>query len=85
MKQTAAQYKKEMQKRELVLLVDETEAIGVEVVDPLLQRNTINTALKIITNSVVVVANVRLTVKKNLVLITTKDFLADFLLQHTDT
>jgi hypothetical protein len=74
-----------MQKQELVLLVDETEAVVVEAIDPLLQRNAINTALKTITNSVVVVANVRLTAKKNLVLTTTKDFSADFLLQHTDT
>jgi predicted amidohydrolase YtcJ len=59
-----------MQKRELVLLVDETEAVVVEAIDPLLQRNAIN---------------VRLTAKKNLVLTTTKDFSADFLLQHTDT
>jgi hypothetical protein len=74
-----------MQKQELVLLVDETEAVVVEAIDPLLQRNAINTALKTITNSAVVVANVRLTAKKNLVLTTTKDFSADFLLQHTDT
>jgi 2-phospho-L-lactate guanylyltransferase (CobY/MobA/RfbA family) len=74
-----------MQKRELVLLVDETEAVVVEAIDPLLQRNAINTALKTITNSAVVVANVRLTAKKNLVLTTTKDFSADFLLQYTDT
>jgi hypothetical protein len=81
---TAAQVKKDTQKRELVLLVEEANTAKAEAVDSLAQRNAINAALKSASNSAAVVASVRLTVRKNLLLTTTEKFSADFLLQHTD-
>jgi hypothetical protein len=83
-KATAAQVKKDTQKRELVLLVEEANTAEAEVVDPLAQRNAINAALKTVSNSAAVVASVRLTARKNLLLTTTERFSADFLLQHKD-
>jgi hypothetical protein len=83
-KATAAQVKKDTQKRELVLLVEEAHTAAAEAVDPLAQRNAINDALKKVSNTAVVVASVRLTARKNLLLTTTERFSADFLLQHTD-
>lgn len=84
-KAAAAQHQKDMKKRELVLLVEDTNKAAAEAVDPLAQRNAINAALQAVSGSAVVVANVRLTAKKNLILTTTEQFSADFLLQHTDT
>jgi hypothetical protein len=83
-KATAAQVKKDTQKRELVLLVEEAHTAAAEALDPLAQRNAINAALKTASNSAAVVASVRLTARKNLLLTTTERFSADFLLQHTD-
>ena len=71
-------------KRELVLLVEEANAAAAEAVDPLAQRNAINAALKTVSKAAVV-ASVRLTARKNLLLTTTEKFSADFLLQHTET
>jgi hypothetical protein len=82
-KATAAQVKKDTQKRELVLLVEEAHTAEVEALDPLAQRNALNAALKAASNSAAVVASVRLTARKNLLLTTTERFSADFLLQHT--
>jgi hypothetical protein len=82
-KATIAQIRKDTKKRELVLLVESANTAQAEAVDPLAQRNAINAALKTISNSAVVVANVRLTARKNLILTTTEEFSADFLLQHT--
>jgi hypothetical protein len=82
---TAAQVKKDTQKRELVLLVEGANTAKAEAVDPLAQRNAINAALETASNSAAVVASVRLTARKNLLLTTTERFTADFLLQHTDT
>jgi hypothetical protein len=79
---TAVQRKKDTQSRELVLLVDDTEATAVEAVDPLVQRNAINTALKTVSKSLPVVANVRLIARKKIILTTTVNFTPDFLLQH---
>lgn len=84
-KATATQIKKDTKKRELVLLVDEANTAEAEKVDPLAQRNAINAALKIVSNTAVVVKNVRLTARKNIILTTTEEFSADFLLQHKDT
>ena len=84
-KVVAKQRRKDAKKRELVLLVEEANAAAAEAVDPLAQRNAINAALSAISNSAAVVASVRLTSKKNLILTTTEQFSADFLLQHTDT
>jgi hypothetical protein len=84
-KAKAAQVKKDTQKRELVLLVEEANTAEAEAVNPLAQRNAINAALKTVSNSAAVVASVRLTARKNLLLTTTERFTADFLLQHTDT
>jgi hypothetical protein len=83
-KATAAQVKKDTQKRELVLLVEEANTAEAEAVDPLAQRNAINAALKTASNSAAVVASVRLTARKNLLLTTTERFSANFLLQHKD-
>jgi hypothetical protein len=66
------------------LLVEEAHTAEAEALDPLAQRNAINAALKTASNSAAVVASVRLTARKNLLLTTTERFLADFLLQHTD-
>ena len=82
---TAHQHRKDKKKRELVLLVEEANSAEAEAVDPLVQRNAINAALQAVSNSAAVVANVRLTTKKNLILTTTETFSADFLLQHKDT
>jgi hypothetical protein len=67
------------------LLVEEANIAKAEAVNPLAQRNTINAALKTALNLVVVVASVRLTARKNLLLTTIQRFTADFLLQYTDT
>ena len=72
-----------MKKSQLVLLVDEAEAALAEAVDPLAQRNAINKAQKAALGLAAVVANVRLTAKKNIILTTTEGFSADFLLQHS--
>jgi hypothetical protein len=69
---------------ELLLLVEEANTAAAEAVDPLAQRNAINEALKKVSNTAAVVASVRLTARKNLLLTTTERFSADFLLQHTD-
>ncbi|KAF2818810.1 hypothetical protein CC86DRAFT_308415, partial [Ophiobolus disseminans] len=82
---TVNQIKKDTKKRELVLLVDEANTAEAKKVDPLIQRNAINAALKAVSNTAAVVKNVRLTVRKNLILTTTEEFSADFLLQHKDT
>jgi hypothetical protein len=76
---------KDAKKRELVLLVDSANTAEAEAVDPLAQRNAINAARKTASNLTLVVANVRLTASKNLILTTTEQFSADFLLQHTNT
>jgi predicted ATP-dependent endonuclease of OLD family len=75
---------KENNKRELVLLVEEADTAAAEALNPLAQRNAINAALKTALNLAAVVASVRLTARKNLLLTTTERFSADFLLQHTD-
>ena len=77
---TAAQRKRETQQKELVLLVQEGEVTAAEAINPLKQRNAINAALQTVSKSIAVVANVRLTMRKNLILTTTKDFTIDFLL-----
>jgi hypothetical protein len=64
--------------------VEEANTAVAEAVDPLVQRNTINAALQKVLNTAVVVASVRLTARKNLLLTTTESFSADFLLQHTN-
>ena len=69
-KVVAKQRRKDAKKRELVLLVEEANAAAVEAVDPLAQRNAINIALSAILNLAAVVASVRLTLKKNLILTT---------------
>jgi hypothetical protein len=84
-KATAIQAKRDTQKRELVLLVDDENTAKAEAVDPLAQRNAINAALNTASNSTAVIASVRLTARKNLILTTTERFSADFLLQHKDT
>jgi hypothetical protein len=81
---SAVQMMKDTKRRELVLLVEEANTAAAEAVDPLAQGNAINAALKKVSNSAVVVASVRLTARKNLLLTTTERFSADFLLQHTD-
>ena len=80
----AEQRRKDAKKRDLILLVEDTNAAAAEAVDPLAQRNAINAALRAVSNSAAVVASVRLTARKNLILTTTAQFSADFLLQHTD-
>ena len=81
----ADQRRKDAKKRELILLVEHANAAAAEAVDPLAQRNAINAALRAVSNSAAVVASVRVTARKNLILTTTEQFSADFLLQHTDT
>jgi hypothetical protein len=67
------------------LLVEEVNTVKAKAVNPLAQRNATNAALKTALNLAVVVASVRLTVRKNFLLTTTERFIADFLLQYTDT
>jgi hypothetical protein len=80
----AAQHKTESKKRELVLLVEEAHTAAVEAVDPLAQRNAINEALEKVSNAAAVIASIRVTARKNLLLTTTEGFSADFLLQHKE-
>ena len=68
-----------------MLLVDGANAAAAEAVDPLAQRNAINAAIQAALKAATVIASVRLTARKNLILTTTEEFTADFLLQHTDT
>jgi 16S rRNA G1207 methylase RsmC len=84
-KVTATRRENNLNKRQLVLLVEDTNAAAAEAVGPLAQRNAINAALQAVANTVAVVASVYLTAKKYLILTTTEEFTADFLLQHTDT
>jgi hypothetical protein len=81
---TAAQHKTNSKKRELVLLVEKAHTAAAEAVDPLAQRNGINEALKKVSNTVAVIASVRVTARKNLLITTTERFSAAFLLQHKD-
>jgi len=81
---TQRQRQSDLKRRQLVVLVEEANAAAAEAVDPLAQRNAINTALQAVSNAAAVIASVRLTAKRNLILTTTEGFTADFLLQHTE-
>lgn len=77
------QRKKDLQKRQIILSTeDERKA---EAICPLAQRNAINNALKQQASSKPVIASVKLSAKKNIILTTTEDFTADFLLKHAES
>ena len=80
-KPTAKQRKLALEKKRLVVVTNSTSK---PVLDAKEQRDVINATLSSVASNIPVVASVSISVKNNLVLTTTPNFSADFLLQHQD-